>query len=169
MGRCNEVDRREFLKATAAAATAAAVGEQARGAPTGQGRPDRPNILLLVGEQHNPRVLGVAGHPVVKTPHMDRLAAEGVYFPNAYSATPLCVPGRVAMFTGRFGHETGATENLYTELIADKPTLARSLREGGYRTCHVGKMHLGLAARIGAPEGRRRRRRRDCLAALAPA
>ncbi len=115
-----------------------------------------PNILLLVGEQHNPRVLGAAGHPVVRTPALDRLAAEGVYFPNAYSATPLCVPGRVAMLTGRFGHETGVTENLYEDLLGDSPTLPRALREAGYHTCHIGKTHLATGAVLGTPEGRRR-------------
>ncbi|MFW6146312.1 MAG: sulfatase [Planctomycetota bacterium] len=113
----------------------------------------QPNILLLVGEQHNPHIMGPAGHPVVKPPNLDGPAAEGVYFPNAGSATPLCVPGRAAMLTGRFGHDTGATENIYEDLIRDTPTLPRALREAGYRTCHVGKTHLATGAVLIADHG----------------
>ncbi|NLF30940.1 MAG: sulfatase-like hydrolase/transferase [Planctomycetes bacterium] len=156
MTRRQTMNRRDFLRTTAAAG-AVALAAQAHGAPPAtDGGGGRPNILLLIGEQHNPRVMGAAGHPVVRTPNMDRLAGEGVYFPNAYSATPLCVPGRVAMLTGRFGHDTGATDNIYEDLVKDSPTLPRALREAGYRTCHVGKTHLATGARLGTPQGRQR-------------
>lgn len=60
----------------------------------------RPNLILLVADQFRGDCLGIDGHPDVKTPHLDSLAAEGVRFPNAYSACPSCVPARACLYTG---------------------------------------------------------------------
>ncbi len=154
-GSDSAMTRRQFLN-TSAAAVAAGLSGQALGAGRHDEPARQPNIVLLVGEQHNPRVLGCAGHPVVRTPNLDRLAIEGVYCPNAYSATPLCVPGRVSMFTSRFGHATGVVKNLYEDMLGDMPTLARSLRDAGYHTCHIGKTHLACNSATYTPEGRKR-------------
>ena len=67
----------------------------------------RPNILFLFSDQHRADALGCAGHPVVQTPNLDRLAGEGVRFENAYCATPLCSPSRISLATGRFPHNSG--------------------------------------------------------------
>jgi choline-sulfatase len=59
------------------------------------------NLLFILSDEHNPRVLGCAGHPMVRTPNLDRLAARGVRFTNAYCNSPICVPSRAALATGR--------------------------------------------------------------------
>jgi len=106
----------------------------------------RPNILFLFSEQHHPDVLSPAGHPRVRTPHLQRLADEGVYVRNAYCATPLCIPSRTSTILGRFSHDTGIVDNKnYEDQIGDQPNLARNLREAGYLTCHIGKTHLGTS------------------------
>ena len=61
----------------------------------------RPNILFVLSDQHNAQVLGCAGNDVIRTPNLDRLAAEGVLFEQAYCQNPLCVPGRSSMLTGQ--------------------------------------------------------------------
>ena len=55
---------------------------------------ERPNLVVVMSDQHNPRVLGCAGDPVIRTPHLDRLAAAGVRFAQTYAGAPLCVPSR---------------------------------------------------------------------------
>ncbi len=60
---------------------------------------DRPNILLIMSDEHDPGVMGCYGDSVVQTPHMDRLANEGIIFDAAYTSSPLCAPAR-ASFTG---------------------------------------------------------------------
>ena len=67
---------------------------------------DRPNLILLMADQLRGDCLGIAGHPDVKTPYLDALAAEGVRFPNAYSACPSCIPARAALYTGMSQGET---------------------------------------------------------------
>lgn len=86
--------------------------------------------------------MGIAGHPDVKTPYLDTLASKGVYFPNAYSACPSCIPARASLFTGlsqrhtgRVGYEDGVDWNY-------KRTLAGELGKGGYHTQCIGKMHV---------------------------
>ena len=69
--------------------------------------PDRPNLLFVLGESHAPDLLGALGNPFIHTPNLDRLAAGGTLFDTAYCASPLCVPARAALATGRFPHETG--------------------------------------------------------------
>ena len=62
---------------------------------------DRPNILFILSDQHSKFHLGCYGDPLVRTPHLDRLASEGMRFANAYTPSPLCVPARMAFMTGR--------------------------------------------------------------------
>lgn len=100
----------------------------------------RPNILFLLSDQHNALTMSCAGHPVVRTPHMDRLAAEGVQFDNAYCSTPLCMPERVSLLTGRYSHNTGILHN--RGRLLDEPTMPQALQQAGYRTAVTGKIHF---------------------------
>jgi arylsulfatase len=112
----------------------------------------RPNILFLFSDQHRADAMGCAGHPVVKTPNLDRLAAEGVHFENAYCSTPLCMPSRVSLATGRFPHNTGNNTNNEGYLYPDTPMLSHSLHDAGYRTALLGKLHMCQCAHAGSPE-----------------
>jgi len=102
---------------------------------------DRPNILMLMGDQHPVFMTGCYGHPVVKTPTMDGIAGEGITFDSAYCPSPLCAPSRAAMMTGRHVHTIEVWDNA-SPLRSDWPTLAHSFRAAGYRTILCGKMHF---------------------------
>ena len=101
----------------------------------------RPNLLLIMADQLAPQVLPAYGHPRVRTPHLDRLAEEGVVFENAYCNFPLCAPARFSILSGRLPSRIGAFDNA-AEFPASVPTLHHYLRRAGYRTCLAGKMHF---------------------------
>ena len=101
----------------------------------------RPNVLLVMADQLAPQVLPAYGHSRVRTPHLDRLAGEGVVFENAYCNFPLCAPARFSMLSGRLPSRIGAFDNA-CELPASVPTFHHYLRVAGYRTCLAGKMHF---------------------------
>ena len=100
-----------------------------------------PNILIVMVDQLNPAFLPAHGHPLVKTPNLDRLAARGTVFDNAYCNSPLCAPSRAAFMTGALPSRTGAYDNA-AEFRSDLPTFAHYLRQRGYRTMLSGKMHF---------------------------
>ena len=106
--------------------------------------PSRPNILLIITDQQAADALSCRqGDRYLKTPHMDSLAARGVFFTRAYSANPICVPSRTSMFTGRYPHETGIQNNDRVAVDVGKfPTMGTYFRQAGYDTGYVGKWHL---------------------------
>ena len=65
------------------------------------------NLIVFLSDNHNRAFLGAAGHPMVKTPALDAIAARGTRFSNAYCTSPLCCPSRAAIATGRYPHQTG--------------------------------------------------------------
>lgn len=101
----------------------------------------QPNILIIMVDQLVPMLMGTYGHPVVKTPNIDRLAARGVRFASAYSPCPVCSPARAAFMTGKYVSTTGNYDNA-TVLPADEPTVAHYLTNAGYDTVLSGKMHF---------------------------
>lgn len=101
----------------------------------------RPNILLIVSDEHNASMTGCYGHPILQTPHLDRLASEGVLFEQAYCNSPTCVCSRASMMTGRYVHEIGVFSH-QTPLRSDIPTFANYLEAVGYDTVLCGKMHF---------------------------
>ncbi len=100
-----------------------------------------PNLLVIMSDEHAPHFSGAYGHPIVRTPHLDRLASEGVLFENAYCNSPLCGPSRMSFMTGRHAHEIGAWDNS-TPLGSDVPTWAHMLRQAGYEVVLSGKQHF---------------------------
>ncbi len=101
----------------------------------------RPNILFILSDQHAQRVLGCYGDQTGSTPRLDALAREGVVFDNAYCASPICGPSRMALMTGRMPSETRSWLN-DDILGSGMPTFAHALGAGGYRTALVGRMHF---------------------------
>ncbi len=105
--------------------------------------PVQPNILLIVSEDNGPE-LGCYGDPYAQTPHLDRLAREGVLFERAYVPYSVCSPSRASFLTGLYPHQNGqiglATHkySMYGEL----PNLFSLLKESGYRTGIIGKLHV---------------------------
>jgi len=105
-----------------------------------QRRPERPNLLMIMADQHRGDCLGCDGHPVVRTPNLDRLAREGARFRHAYSTTPTCTPARAALLTGLSPWNHGLLG--YTQIPARYPfTKPRALAEAGYWTMAIGKNH----------------------------
>ena len=102
---------------------------------------DRPHILLVMVDQLAAAFLPAYGHPVTKTPNIDRLAEGGVVFENAYTPSPLCAPSRASFMTGLLPSKTGVYDNS-AEFPSSLPTFAHYLRLEGYRTCLSGKMHF---------------------------
>lgn len=102
---------------------------------------DRPNILLVMVDEHAPQASSVYGHPYVRTPYLDDLAARGVVFEQAYCPSPLCVPSRMSFMTGNPVHRTGVYDNS-APLASDVPTFAHTLAAAGYETVLAGKMHF---------------------------
>jgi len=101
-----------------------------------------PNILLITTDEHARETLGCCGAAAVQTPHIDRLAREGVLFRHAYTVSPLCMPARTALATGQYPHHNGCLCNgLQSHMRQDLPNLYRSLQSAGYTTGHVGKCH----------------------------
>ena len=104
-------------------------------------RVTRPNFLLFITDQHRVDYLGCYGHPILKTPHIDSIAARGTRFKRFYVATPVCMPNRATLMTGRMPSVHGARSNgLPLSLRAN--TFVDALRVAGYATALVGKSHL---------------------------
>jgi len=99
------------------------------------------NILLILSDQQRADTLGFVGRTPCRTPHLDRLAAEGTAFDRAITPSPICLPARSAIFTGRYPHQTGMMDN--DDVLAVEPTLLARLREAGYALDYAGKWHLG--------------------------
>ena len=106
------------------------------------------NVLFLMSDQHKPGALGIDGHPVARTPHLDALAREGVRFSNAYCSNPICGPARASMWTGRYAHNHGVLANEMPYPVGTT-TIAHSFRRAGYNTAAIGKMHFADAGTHG--------------------
>jgi choline-sulfatase len=101
--------------------------------------PDRPNILFLMSDQHRADVSGFAGDSVVRTPVLDELAKTGVVFSNAYTPSPICVPGRQCMMSGKLPKTAGCEG--WIDLPPSSMTFARRLSQYAYHTVVSGKLH----------------------------
>lgn len=103
----------------------------------------RPNIVYICSDQHSFRTTGYAGHPLVKTPNMDRLAERGTVFANTYCGSPVCTPGRACLMTGMYPSDVGSYCNS-TVWDGSHPTWGKRLTDSGY-ACHAtGKFDLNL-------------------------
>lgn len=117
--------------------------------PAASADPPPPNVLFILVDDQRNDTLGCAGHPVIKTPHIDRLAREGVRFENAYVNTPICMASRATIFTGltKTGH--GYTGGGPPAIPVQPGDVDRSfpvlLRQAGYRTGFYGKQHVKFA------------------------
>lgn len=105
-------------------------------------RADRPrNILFLISDQHAPGMTGYAGHPDVQTPNIDALAAQGTIFDSAYCTSPICVPARASIATGRYVHELGNWDNA-APYVGETPSWGHMLQDADYHVTTIGKLHF---------------------------
>ena len=101
----------------------------------------RPNILLIMSDEHAPQFSSPYGHRIVRSPNLDRLASDGVTFDACYCPSPLCVPSRAAFMTGKHLHRVRAYDN-GAPFPSDEATWAHMLRAAGYEVVLDGKMHF---------------------------
>jgi len=108
----------------------------------------RPNILLISSDQHNAEILGCMGNPVVRTPHLDALAADGALCTHAFTSHPICTPARTSVFTGLYSKSHGVYHNINMNYQPGKPCLPPErvafpevLADAGYHTSLFGKLH----------------------------
>lgn len=113
--------------------------------------PAAPNFVIIFADDLGYGDLGCYGHPSIRTPRLDRMAAEGIRFTDFYTADAICTPSRAALLTGRYAVRSGMSypkRVLFPQSPGGLPpgeiTIAEALRERGYATAHVGKWHLGL-------------------------
>jgi arylsulfatase A-like enzyme len=102
---------------------------------------DRPNFLFIITDQHRADHLGCYGNPIVRTPHIDGIAARGARWNRFYVANPICMPNRASIMTGRMPSLHGARHN-GIPLSRDHTTFVELLRDAGYATGLIGKSHL---------------------------
>jgi len=131
------VDRRTFVKA----AGGAAVGALASRAGRGQNGQRPPNVIFAFSDEHRWQSMSFTECPQVQTPNLARMASQGMQFSHCISNYPVCSPWRGIFMSGRWPYQSGVVDNN----IALKPegTIGQAFQQAGYRTCYVGKWHLG--------------------------
>ena len=121
----------------------------------------KPNILLLITDQHAATALSCTGNDDLKTPTLDQLAAEGLRFTRAYVTQPLCLPCRSSLQTGRYPHEIGTISN-GRPIRGEFPFLGSLVNEAGYESAYIGKWHVGATLeKAGYTEAVQPKRDRD--------
>jgi arylsulfatase A-like enzyme len=141
------LDPLRFLRATLPLLLAACGGS-----PVVAATPARPpNVIIIMADDLGYGDLGCYGHPTIRTPYLDQMAAEGLRFTDFYAAAAVCTPSRAALLTGRYAVRSGMSYPrgvLFPDSKGGLPpgeiTLAEALRERGYATAHIGKWHLGI-------------------------
>ncbi|MEO7402902.1 MAG: sulfatase-like hydrolase/transferase [Burkholderiales bacterium] len=99
------------------------------------------NLLILMSDEHNPRVFGCAGHREIATPNLDALVARGTRFTSAYTPSPICVPARASLATGRYNHEIGYWDNV-DGYDGRAKSWHHAARDAGHEAVAIGKLHF---------------------------
>jgi N-sulfoglucosamine sulfohydrolase len=136
------ITRRQFLKASGATALLATSGIVSRCSLS----KTPPNVILIIGDDISWNDFGCYGHPSIRTPHVDKLAAKGVRFTNVFLTASSCSPSRCSIISGRYPHNAGAAE-LHTPLPAEQIPFPLRLKENGYYCAQAGKWHMGPDAK----------------------
>jgi arylsulfatase A-like enzyme len=102
----------------------------------------QPNVVFILTDDQRWDTISLHERSQVKTPHIDRLGKEGVYFRNAFCTTSLCSPSRASILSGLYGHSHGVLNN-FTEYPNELPSFPRALQAAGYQTAYIGKYHMG--------------------------
>ncbi len=152
-------NRREFLGALGLSAAYLAMNGSLKGATRPAGR---PNIILCMADDQGWGEMGYYGHPALKTPVFDEMAAKGLRFDRFYAGAPVCSPTRASVMTGRHPNRSGVFLWNYA-IRPEEVTIAQVLKKAGYRTGHFGKWHLG-PVKADSPVNPRLRIRRIPLA-----
>lgn len=134
------ITRREALRTIAATGAGLALGKPL--AASVRAPRARPNVVVILTDDQRWDAMGCAGHPFVRTPNIDRIAAEGMRFTNAFVTTSLCAPSRASFLTGTYAHTHLVRTNEGMEFSADFRHFPAVLRDDGYDTAFIGKWHM---------------------------
>ncbi len=155
-----DMDRRDFLLGAGGGALGlggASLASCAAHGPRHDSTPGKlPNIVILFADDMGYGDLGCFGHPTIRTPNLDRMAAEGMKFTQFYVGAPVCTPSRAALLTGRYPVRSGMTSNKHRVLFPrskgglpdSEITIAHALKKKKYATMCIGKWHLGHLPRF---------------------
>ena len=102
----------------------------------------RPNILLIVSDDHAYQAISAYGSKLAQTPHIDRIAKEGVLFQKAYVTNSICGPSRAVILTGKYSHKNGFKDNEHSRFDGSQNSFIKELGKNGYQTAWIGKWHL---------------------------
>ncbi|MFC1454089.1 sulfatase [Verrucomicrobiota bacterium] len=111
----------------------------------------KPNILMIMADQLRWDCLGCMGNPVIKTPNLDAIASRGMLFRNGFSTDPICVPARATIMTGNYPQVCTGTKNNRGRIKDDQPLLPEVMKNAGYRTYAMGKLHFVPYSPPGTP------------------
>ena len=141
--------RREFLQTTGLVVGSLIVPKTVLGRIK---QTTKPNILVIMSDEHNASVLGCYGNNIVNTPNLDGLARKGIAFNSCYCNSPLCVPSRLSFTSGKYASRVSAWSNSCWLPSADYPSLPRAMNAAGYESVLCGKMHYDKTRRYGFRE-----------------
>ncbi|MDF2193179.1 sulfatase [Paraflavitalea sp. CAU 1676] len=103
----------------------------------------RPNIVVILSDDHAYQAISAYGSRLTQTPHIDRIAREGALFNKAYVTNSICGPSRATILSGRYSHKNGFKDNVQSDFNFNQHIFVKDLQQAGYQTAWIGKMHLG--------------------------
>jgi len=130
--------RRDFLKTLCAGTVAASLPSWIYSCASGK---KKPNILFIMSDDHAAHAISCYGSNINQTPHLDRLASEGIRFDNCFCTNGICAPSRASILTGKYNHLNGMLDNKL-KFDGEQTTLPKLLKPVGYQTAMIGKWHL---------------------------
>ncbi len=140
----NLLSQKHRLGALAVAIVGCATGSDGQPSESSTADSARPNFVVIVVDDLRWDELGVAGHPYLETPNIDRLAAEGAYFTESFHAVALCSPNRASILTGQYPSQHGIIDNVARNRASHRlKTFPQVLQQEGYETGFLGKWHMG--------------------------
>lgn len=108
-----------------------------------QAQLSKPNVVIIISDDHSYQTIGAYGSKIARTPHIDRIAAEGTVFHNAYVNNSICGPSRATLLSGKYSHKNGFKDNETSSFDFSQNLFVKDLQNVGYKTAWIGKIHLG--------------------------
>src|SRR5262249_21534581 len=108
---------------------------------------ERPNVIVMMTDDQRFDAMSCAGNKILKTPNMDRIAAEGMRFRNMFVTNSLCAPSRATLMTGQYSHTHGVIDNKDRKINKESPFMPELLHQAGYEVAFCGKSHVAGALR----------------------